>query len=300
MSPARPRPILKIHPSEPKPTVQHPQVHFPPWPSLARTFSAHSSASYDRSPIIVSPNSCALPERGCPGRTYYDHDTQTTMHDPPRSPSRQTTLQHTGKSIHPRAAHFQHPISVFPESPESVKRCSTPRSSFTPKAVPSYTTFEPPALVHDFSSESDESDGSIPTPPDSLSPYPSHHHSFPTDGRHDFAKFFSFNTPSSDAHPPPYAPPNYDPPPEGKRRRHRKHHLDRSKGSNSVIPRSSSEELAEEEQEDEGEGDLPDIRGLSLSSSSHRRQESYTFFSSVSMPSSGFSWSGGAGCLDGF
>jgi hypothetical protein len=42
-------------------------VHFPPSPAT-RTYSAYSAAAYDRSPIVVAPNSCALPERG--GRTY--------------------------------------------------------------------------------------------------------------------------------------------------------------------------------------------------------------------------------------
>src|ERR1700728_3993766 len=82
-----PRPILKrsesTHEQSPQATPRYPRasvlhktppshgVHFPPSPnSLAQTFSAYSPSLYDRSPIVVSPNSCALPERGCPGRTY--------------------------------------------------------------------------------------------------------------------------------------------------------------------------------------------------------------------------------------
>ncbi|TFK57588.1 hypothetical protein OE88DRAFT_1651398 [Heliocybe sulcata] len=45
-------------------------VHFPPSSGLTKTFDTHSAAVYDRSPIVVSRNQCALPERGCPGRTY--------------------------------------------------------------------------------------------------------------------------------------------------------------------------------------------------------------------------------------
>ncbi|KAI0281172.1 hypothetical protein BC826DRAFT_1143631, partial [Russula brevipes] len=39
------------------------RVHFPPTPGLCRTHLTHSSAIYDRHPIVVSPNACALPER---------------------------------------------------------------------------------------------------------------------------------------------------------------------------------------------------------------------------------------------
>jgi len=45
-----------------------PHVHFPPTPSLVSTQPTHSSSTYDRAPIAVSPNSCELPERG--GRFY--------------------------------------------------------------------------------------------------------------------------------------------------------------------------------------------------------------------------------------
>ncbi|CAE6474723.1 unnamed protein product [Rhizoctonia solani] len=46
-------------------------VHFPTAKrDLVKTRVTHSPASYDRSPIVVLPNSCAMPARGCPGRTY--------------------------------------------------------------------------------------------------------------------------------------------------------------------------------------------------------------------------------------
>lgn len=42
-----------------------PHVHFPPTPALVSgTGNAHSSSAYDRAPITVSPNACALPPRG--------------------------------------------------------------------------------------------------------------------------------------------------------------------------------------------------------------------------------------------
>ncbi|KAF9028014.1 hypothetical protein BDZ89DRAFT_781369 [Hymenopellis radicata] len=68
-----PRPILKRTPSK---QPHHSSVHFPSSPLLTRTFDA---PSYDRSPIVVVPNSCALPERG--GRCYNLSDTKY----PPRA-----------------------------------------------------------------------------------------------------------------------------------------------------------------------------------------------------------------------
>ncbi|OCB92111.1 hypothetical protein A7U60_g544 [Sanghuangporus baumii] len=53
------------------------KVHFPNHPdALARTHLAHSPDDYDRSPIRIKPNICALPERGCPGRTYSENGMQ--------------------------------------------------------------------------------------------------------------------------------------------------------------------------------------------------------------------------------
>ena len=42
-----------------------PHVHFPPTPRLVRPGITHSSSTYDRAPIEVSPNQCELPARGC-------------------------------------------------------------------------------------------------------------------------------------------------------------------------------------------------------------------------------------------
>lgn len=70
LPPPTPRPILKRNPSSLDRERKHAVVHFPPSPIISKTFVAHSPSAYDRSPIVVVPNSCALPERGCPGRTY--------------------------------------------------------------------------------------------------------------------------------------------------------------------------------------------------------------------------------------
>lgn len=65
----------------PESSLRH--VNFPR--DLSREHQAHSSNTYDRSPIVVDRTyNCALPERGCPGRTFAE------------SASR-------GQTLHPRA-----------------------------------------------------------------------------------------------------------------------------------------------------------------------------------------------------
>jgi len=44
--------------------LDSPHVHFPPTPTLTSTEITHSPFTYDRAPIVVAPNLCALPERG--------------------------------------------------------------------------------------------------------------------------------------------------------------------------------------------------------------------------------------------
>jgi len=78
--------VVTCHPPIPEPTSQLPRtssyidysalpyshvyVHFPPSPTLTSTHVVDPPLLYDRSPIIVTENSCAMPQRGCPGRTY--------------------------------------------------------------------------------------------------------------------------------------------------------------------------------------------------------------------------------------
>lgn len=69
----QPRPILKSLPEfTPLPfstyPLDSPHVHFPPTPNLTSTTFTHAAGVYDRAPITVSENVCALPERG--GRCY--------------------------------------------------------------------------------------------------------------------------------------------------------------------------------------------------------------------------------------
>lgn len=70
--PSSPRPILKSPASQTKTataTATTPlfpgslHVHFPPSPTMTQTEITHSSFSYDRKPIVVGPNACALPAR---------------------------------------------------------------------------------------------------------------------------------------------------------------------------------------------------------------------------------------------
>lgn len=148
-----PRPILKRSPgcyhanNHPPLIPLHHAVHFPPSPSLTCTFDAHSPLMYDRSPISVSPNSCALPERGCPGRTYTLDETQSYFCSKPK-----TTMSMSRGHVHPRALARQ-------QAEDSYSSYSAGYSIPPPPSLASV-----PPLVPDFSSSSEsseESDGFI-------------------------------------------------------------------------------------------------------------------------------------------
>lgn len=157
------RPILKRSGSSSvsytPPRTDHPPshnphvVHFPPQPSLTRTFSAHSSSTYDRTPIAVTPNSCALPERGCPGRTYTLDESE--QHSPPSPTMARRGHPSNGRDLHPRAlAFYSNPRSLPEKNDDDAQRTPT-------RGFPSL-----PALIPDLSSESDESDGFVSPPQD--------------------------------------------------------------------------------------------------------------------------------------
>lgn len=114
---------------------QQPQVHFPPTPSLTQTHYTHDGQTYDRAPIVVAPNECALPERGCPGRTYE---------------CKSAKVLKSGKHPHPRAAEA---------SADGRIPYFGPSQAYSPSRGP-------PALVPDISSESDDSDGVVSPPPE--------------------------------------------------------------------------------------------------------------------------------------
>ncbi|KAJ3749774.1 hypothetical protein EV361DRAFT_922112 [Lentinula raphanica] len=140
-----PRPILKRSPTAcPENDSELPfygiqAVHFPPSPSLSRFYHAHPSSIYDRSPIVVSANACALPERGCPGRTY-------TLDE--RTPS--TSQQPMSLAPPPRGGHL-HPRAL-----------SQRPAQYLQNEIPPHC----PPLIPDLSSESEESDGFISPPPE--------------------------------------------------------------------------------------------------------------------------------------
>ena len=59
------RDVVKIISSSgPHHPALDPHVHFPPSPTISSTYITHSPATYDRAPIVVSQNTCELPERG--------------------------------------------------------------------------------------------------------------------------------------------------------------------------------------------------------------------------------------------
>ncbi|KAJ7058188.1 hypothetical protein C8F01DRAFT_1256067 [Mycena amicta] len=180
-----PQPILKrAHSARPPapshPPLMSPQVHWPSSPALTRTFSAHSPAQYDRSPIQVTPNACELPARGCPGRTYYDGAPSQSGHSPKHLFS--------GKTLHPRAiaayeAQFAQEEADDDDETE-LERTPTRTSPYIPLPVPppipasyhpNYPSYSvspfPPPLVPDLSSSSDESDGFVSPPPETAAPY---------------------------------------------------------------------------------------------------------------------------------
>ncbi|KAI0756435.1 hypothetical protein C8Q80DRAFT_1054806, partial [Daedaleopsis nitida] len=129
-----------------------PHVHFPPTPRIAATYPAHSPATYDRKPIIVSPNVVQLPRRGernlqTPGaadcdREHRGRSRSRTQHGGGRTRGEDGVVK--GSYFHPRAYE-----ACDPEPP-------CPLSS--PFELPAM-----PPLVQDLS-PSDESDDVI-TPP---------------------------------------------------------------------------------------------------------------------------------------
>ena len=75
-----PRSILKADLAKSSTKCQS-HVHFPPSPSqlVSATYYAYPSAYYDRTPLVVAPNECALPSRNCPERTYVICDREARL-----------------------------------------------------------------------------------------------------------------------------------------------------------------------------------------------------------------------------
>ncbi len=154
------RPCLKHHtdpdppapPNSPFPfalssSVIGPRVHFPPAPGLCQTHLTHSSSIYDRAPIVVAPNVCALPARN--ERTY-----------PPSSEcpkKRRSAYAPTanGAALHPLA---------FAESTKA-QAAGNGIVSAVSVSPPDPVARVPPLVADLSSSESDESDVSTPPVP---------------------------------------------------------------------------------------------------------------------------------------
>lgn len=154
------RPCLKHHtdpdppasPNSPLPfalssCVLGPRVHFPPAPGLCQTHLTHSASIYDRAPIVVLPNDCALPARN--DRTY-----TPSSECPKKRRSAQIAATTHGAAIHP------HPFA------ESAKAQATAGTVPAASISPPDPVGRVPLLVADLSSsESDESDVSTPPVP---------------------------------------------------------------------------------------------------------------------------------------
>jgi len=157
-TPPSTRPILKRQPeiescqepSNPFPFAESstvlfsPHVHFPPTPTLTSIETTHSSLSYNREPIDIAPNPCALPERGCRVLTA----------------NTESAREMKAKVIHGQYFPFCPPRDLEPE----------------PEPLPP-AAMDVPALVHDSylsSSESDDFDDLIYHDPKHIPPISLH------------------------------------------------------------------------------------------------------------------------------
>lgn len=163
-----PRPILKHHldiptpePLEPFPFAACPSVllttrhvHFPPTPTLTSTFTTHSPSAYDRTPVSVSPNTCALPGR---------HERELFVDNvPPPSHRRPSSTSH---SSHSRRARAPSPKGSY-FHPRAYEACAPEQF---PSAAWSTSVSSP-------DSESSSSDSQVTTPSDDdLDPVLHHH-----------------------------------------------------------------------------------------------------------------------------
>lgn len=145
----RPPPILKQYEAPPEsnpfalcPRVVSPHVHFPSTPTLVSTYATFARAVYDRTPLTISPNTCALPGRG--ERTYNSYDTPV-----------------------PLGAHLEDSIKGSYFHPRAYEACEQERLDFLASpSSPSPLVYDSSSSSPSCSSESDESDVAVLTPPD--------------------------------------------------------------------------------------------------------------------------------------
>ncbi len=135
------------------PSILQPLVRFPPKSTLACVFQADSPSTYDRSPIVVNPNNCSLPERGCPGKTYVP--SEDTLGAAIAFASRRNGGLKSSKDHSPMGRHLTRAVHVHLSFDD--ENCE----DLTPRATPVAYTYPLPPLIPDLSSssESEESDG---------------------------------------------------------------------------------------------------------------------------------------------
>ncbi|KZT73243.1 hypothetical protein DAEQUDRAFT_721827 [Daedalea quercina L-15889] len=163
----RPRPILKRD-SYPTPLaddslpftacdyIVSPRVHFPPTPHMASLRFTHSPNTYDRAPILVSPNSgcLELPKRG--ERRFYS----------PPANFDDSAHERRGRLRSRTAGRDASRDDFDPDSPEGdVKGSYFHPRAFEACAPEPLEMSSPPILIPDLS-PSEESDDSVATPPD--------------------------------------------------------------------------------------------------------------------------------------
>jgi hypothetical protein len=132
------------------PSVMGHRVHFPPAPVLCQTHLTHSSSIYDRAPIVVLPNTCALPERN--GRTYPPSNNEYTSSSSSSSKRRSTQ--------HPKVAQVATATGAAAlHHPHAFRDTSMASSDSPTRQHQHQHQHQLPQLVPDLSSsESDESD----------------------------------------------------------------------------------------------------------------------------------------------
>lgn len=96
------------------PTMKSPHVQFMASPQLVATFTTHSSETYDRAPIRVSPNPLELPGRG--ERFYSPHLENFKLADPPKPKAAikkrlESILQSSQQCASPAITEFEDPRS---------------------------------------------------------------------------------------------------------------------------------------------------------------------------------------------
>jgi len=156
----------------------HPAVRFPSSPKMSTVYLTHCPTSYDRRPIVVLPNSCALPDRGC-----REYDANGASSSSPQGPP-----QNWGNHVHPSvfdrmcASGSGYPTSS--SSDEDGERRHS--SSEDAELYTSFSSMMVPSLTHDDGS-SEDSDGVASPPPEAahgLNPYHRHHQYNPPSQSH--------------------------------------------------------------------------------------------------------------------